>query len=70
LTLRGVFLSDKPLDYNEGAKGEQLLEVTLPEDCCDWDYYEIVEEGKGFREWCVPADIINRNAKLRLVTFR
>ena len=35
LTLRGVFLSDKPLDANECAGGNHLLEVSLPEDCCD-----------------------------------
>jgi len=54
-TLRGVFLSDKPLDGNEGAGGDKLLEVTLPDDCCDFSYYELVEEGKPYREWCIPA---------------
>jgi hypothetical protein len=46
ITRRGVFLSDRPLDSNEGAKGHQLLEVILPEDCCDFPYYELVEDDK------------------------
>jgi hypothetical protein len=67
-TLRGVFLSDKPLDLNEGAEGDKLLEVNLPDGCCDFSYYELVEEGKPYGEWCIPAKIINRNGAVRLVT--
>ena|ERR1700730_19182007 len=67
-TLRGVFLSDKPLDGNEGAGGNQLLEVSLPDDCCDFSYYELVEEGKPYRECCIPVEIINRHGTVRLVT--
>ena len=66
-TLRGVFLSDRPLDGNEGASGNHLLEVTLPDDCCDLSYYELVEEGKPYREWCIPAEIIKRHGTVRLV---
>jgi hypothetical protein len=66
--LRGVFLSDKPLDANEGAGGDKLLEVTLPEDCCDFSYYELVEDGKPYREWCIPAEVINRHGAVRLAT--
>ena len=68
VTLRGVFVSDKPLDSNEGAKGRQLLEVTLPEDCCDFSYHELVEDDKPYREWCLPAKLINRYGAVRLVT--
>lgn len=50
------------------AKGEQLLEITLLEDCCDLDYYEIVEESSGYREWCLPAEILNRFGKIRLLS--
>jgi hypothetical protein len=67
-TIRGVFLSDKPLDGNEGAGGDKLLEVRLPDECCDFSYYELVEEGKPYREWCIPAEIINRYGTVRLVT--
>jgi hypothetical protein len=64
---RGVFLSDRPLDANEGANGDALLNVTLdlPESAlakCEW-----VEEGKGYREWCVPARVVNRRMSVELV---
>jgi hypothetical protein len=67
-TLRRVFLSDKPLDLNEGAAGDKLLEVNLPDGCCDFSYYELVEEGKPYREWCIPAEVINRHGTVRLAT--
>ncbi len=63
VTLRGVFLSDRPLDLNEGVAGEDLLEVTLDENLLG--DYELVEEGKPYREWCVPADLLNRHASIR-----
>lgn len=62
-TLRGVFLSDRPLDLNEGAEGEDLLEVTLEENLLG--DYELVEKEKPYREWCVPADLLNRHASIR-----
>jgi len=31
-----VIKADRPLDTNEGAGGDRLLEVTLPDDCCDF----------------------------------
>ena len=68
--IEGVFLSDIPLDCNTGAKGKQLLEVRLPIGC-DISYYEIVEEdaeGKPYREWCVPAALINRHGQIRMVS--
>lgn len=67
-TLRGVFFSNKPLDCNDGAKGRQLLEITIS-DSIDLSYYELIEEDKPYREWCIPAELINRNATLRLVPF-
>jgi hypothetical protein len=67
-TLRGVFLSDKPLDGNEGAGGDQLLAVTLPDYCCDFSYHELVEEGKPYREWCIAAEIVDRHGTVRRVT--
>jgi hypothetical protein len=54
------FWRSKPLSVHEGTGGELLLEVNLPDDCCDFPYYELVEEGKPYREWCIPAAIINQ----------
>lgn len=60
-----MFLSDVPVDGNEGATGDELLEVLLP-DGTDLSEYEIVEDGKPWREWCVPAALLNRAATVRV----
>ena len=64
-TLRGVFFSDRPLDCNDGANGDQLLQVTLP-DSLDISAHELIEEDKTYREWCIPAQLINRYGLIRL----
>ena len=64
-TYTGVWLSDLPLDANEGAVGDQVLEVTLEEDLVA--EFEWIEEGKGYREFLVPADLLNDRAKVRLL---
>ena len=56
----GVWLSDVPLDENEGAWGPVLLKVNVPMSESDLDYYEWVEEGKGYREWLVPSELLRR----------
>lgn len=66
-TLRGVFISDVPLDVNEGAKGEDVFEVVLPDDI-DLADYELVEDLKPYREWCIPAELLNTHGKVRLLT--
>jgi hypothetical protein len=43
----GVWLSDRPLDNSEGAGGETLLHIEIPEEIIAT--YEWVEEGKPFR---------------------
>ena len=67
LSLAGVWMSDVPLDINEGAKGDDLLEVSLPDDV-DLSDFEVIEEAKPYREWCVPAELLNRSATVRAVT--
>ena len=67
LELTGVWLSNVPLDSNEGAKGDDLLEVTFP-DGSDLSEFEIVQDGWGYREWCVPAALINATATVRMLT--
>lgn len=58
---RGVWVSDKPLDENEGAVGDILLAVMLAlPSLAVLDPYEWVEAGKGYREWLVPAELLNR----------
>jgi hypothetical protein len=56
---RGVWVSDVPLDGNEGAVGNILLAVALPEDV--FARYEWVQTPSfGYREALVPARILNR----------
>ena len=56
-TFRGVWLSDRPLDAADLIDGDTLLKIEIPEkSLVD---YEWVEEGKPFREWLVPAEIVN-----------
>jgi len=64
---KGVWLSNVPLDCNEGAVGDTLLEVTLDLAEADLADYEWIEEGKGYREWLVPARLINSRMKVRVV---
>jgi hypothetical protein len=51
-----------PLDANDGVMGDALLAVTF-----DLAPFEWVEEGKGYREWLVPAAFINAKMSVRLV---
>jgi hypothetical protein len=62
---RGVWLSNRPLDENEGAEGDIVLQVKIPEDVVS--EYEWIEEGKPYREFLVPAEIINRYGPPRVV---
>jgi hypothetical protein len=62
----GVFLSDRPLDENEGACGDALLRVSL--DCAEDEIgdFEWVEEDKPYREWQIPASFVNARSKVVL----
>jgi hypothetical protein len=53
----GVWFSDVPLDDNEGADGDTLLAIELPEDAVA--PYEWLEEGKPYREFLIPAELAN-----------
>jgi hypothetical protein len=63
----GVWLSDMPIDANEGAVGDVLLEVTLNVGNEVLGRYEWVEEGKRYREFLVPAEVVNRHGTVRVV---
>jgi hypothetical protein len=56
----GVWLSNVPLDGNEGAKGDALLRLELPEK--DITDFEWIEDGKPYREWLIPAALVNEKA--------
>jgi hypothetical protein len=53
----GVFVSAVPLDSNEGADGDVLLSIEVPINVLNeycWN-----ESGKLYREYLVPAEILN-----------
>jgi hypothetical protein len=54
------------MTVNEGATGEQGPRVEFPDDI-DLDDFELVEEHKPYREWCVPASLINDCATVTLM---
>ncbi len=64
--MTGVFVSNRPLDSNEGARGDMLLTLDLPEYL--FQEGEWVEEDKPYREACLPADILNLYGPPRLVS--
>lgn len=55
----GVWLSDRPLDENEGARGDALLVVEIAADLVE--RYEWIEHGKPYREFLVPAAMLNEH---------
>ena len=64
----GVWLSNEPLDANEGATGETLLQVDLdlPEEALG-DLEWVSEPATRYREWLIPAAIINAHGMVSLV---
>jgi hypothetical protein len=54
---RGVWVSDEPLDGNEGAWVDVLLALDVPDDV--FTEYEWVEEMKSYREALTPAAVLN-----------
>jgi len=53
----GVWVSDVPLDENEGADGDKVLLLEIPDHT--FAEYEWVEEGNPYREALIPAAILN-----------
>ncbi len=66
LELTGVWLGDSPMTVNEGAKGDQVLRVEIP-GYVDLADFELIEDGKPYREWCVPAALVNEHATVELI---
>ena len=58
---KGVWFSDCPLDFGQGAKGDTLLSLEIPSDVLP--EHEWIEVGKPYREFLIPAEIVNRLGK-------
>jgi hypothetical protein len=65
----GVWVSDRALDCNEGIPlaAIVLLEIQLHVPEAAIADYEWVEEEKTYREWLLPAVLLNRYASVRMV---
>lgn len=66
----GVWVSDEPLDENEGAHGDILLEVSIEMTETEIAKYEWIEPGKQFREFLIPAAELNPRMTLRIAEDR
>lgn len=53
----GVWVSDAPLDENAGAGGRFVISLEVPDD--QLEPYEWAEDGKPYREFLVPAELLN-----------
>jgi len=62
--LLGVFVSDEPLTVYETPDADHLIEVVLPDGTTL--EHELPEDGKGYREWCLPAQLLNQWPRRRL----
>jgi|SRR6516225_2358906 hypothetical protein len=60
----GVWLSDRPLQNTEGASGDTLLQIEIVEEVVA--PYEWVEEDHPYREWLVPAAVLNEAGNVKL----
>jgi hypothetical protein len=65
-TYSGVWLSLVPLDANEGACGEVFFELVTDMTEPELAEFEWIEEGKPYREFLVPAKIVN--ARMRITS--
>ena len=62
---KGVWLSDRPLDFGQGAKGKAVFLLEISDEVLA--EYEWVEDGKPYREFLIPAEIVNRYGPPELV---
>jgi hypothetical protein len=53
----GVWFSDRPLDVGQGAIGDTVLCLEIPDEV--FAEYEWIEDGKPFRESLIPACVVN-----------
>src|SRR5262249_10249081 len=64
----GAWLSSVPLDFQQGASGDVLLLVDTDLTENELARYEwVTEKEKGYREWQLPAALINPRMKVTIV---
>lgn len=62
---RGVWLSDRPLDGDDQIAGDTVLAVEIPYDVAAG--YEWTDGGDRYREFCIPAAVVNGYAPFAIV---
>ena len=55
----GVWLSNRPLDLNDGAIGDSILLVCFRIPVSRLREFEWREDGQAYREWLIPAAFIS-----------
>lgn len=63
----GVWISTEALGPNEGAHGDVVLTIEAPEQ--EIRRFEWIEEWKPYREFLVPADVLNALGKITHVAI-
>jgi hypothetical protein len=70
--ISGVWLSDVPLDPQEGTGSGPLLVVDLNLTDSEAEQYQIVETGEEprgtYREWVMPANFVKARGSVRRAT--
>ena len=62
----GVLLSNTPLTADSGAYGDCVLIVQFHIPLHRLRRFEIIEEGKTYREWLIPSAFIAKHAVIRI----
>src|SRR6266849_364121 len=66
-TLTGVWVSDRPMDMNEGTTGDTVLEIRLGVSKEILDRYDIREGGKPYhREWRFPSALLTMSGMIMI----
>ena len=63
----GVWLSDRPLDGDEGPPGDAVLEVSLDATVESLELFQLEGVMWDTRLWIVPAEVINARSKVRIL---
>lgn len=66
LPVTGVWVSDKILDESDASFADVVFQIEVKISKGDLDFYEVKEEGKPYREWCIPARLLNKGRTVQL----
>lgn len=67
IEVTGVFLSEREDLGDQEIPDGAVFEIDLPLSEAELETFEIVEESKPYREWLVPASLINSRGTVRRI---